>query len=288
MKIDTGNPTYVILYTAVVSAAFTAAIMALNAATRPIVERNERLFRKKALVDILFHNPDAENYAKPLEQMSPDELTDLFDRRIYETSLPVPGTDQRIQLFVAYRQDIDRQGGRIAELPDKDQIVGYAIRINGVGFWEPISGYLAMGPELKYSRGIVFDKQGETPGLGAKITEKPFRSQWRPGRELQIGPDPEDGKFVYITQSAPDSKNAPSYGRHVDSITAATQTSMAVERFVNKDLLVFYDAAEAADLVAQGPPGPGQTPEMPEQPNPTPPAGQSETGGPADETILED
>ncbi|MFW5840885.1 MAG: FMN-binding protein [Planctomycetota bacterium] len=286
MKLQTDSPTYVVIYTALVSAAFTAAIMVLNAAARPAVEKNEKLFTQKALVDILFEDPQAENLPAAPEKMTEDQIVETYSSRIYETAIPGPEGAGPIQLYVAYSENLKKTDGQVTAIPAPDKIVGYAIRVNGVGFWEPISGYLALSADLTTSRGIVFVKQGETPGLGAKITEQPFRSQWAPDRELKLGPGQTD-QFVYIDQNDPTSPEAPAYGRHVDAITGATQTSIAVEKFVNKDLSAFYAAAKDAQLVEKGPPAPRAGADVDEELNPTPPAGMYDAD-PTEDPILDE
>jgi Na+-transporting NADH:ubiquinone oxidoreductase subunit C len=258
MNIDTSKPGYVIAYTAAISAVFTAAIMALNVLATPAIEQNELVFKNRALVEILFEDASAANLPRAPAEMSEKEILAVFDNRVYKSSLIVPETGQVMDLWTGYRSDVTRQGGRVTAIPPAEDVVGYAIRINGVGFWEPIEGYLALGPELTYSRGVVFVRQGETPGLGAKITEEPFRSQWAPERRLRLDPPEAGNKHVYITKRdrADIPEASPEKQRHVDAITGATQTSIAVMRFVNDDLPPFYKAARSANLVSEGPPPP--------------------------------
>jgi Na+-transporting NADH:ubiquinone oxidoreductase subunit C len=252
VNIDTSKPSYVVVYTALVSAAFTAAIMVLNVLASPSIRQNRRLFRQRALVEILFHNPRQEGLERMPSEMTDAEVLAVFDTRIHTSQLPLADGTGSLELLTAYRVDLPGDS-----LPDPSQIVGYAIRIDGVGFWEPINGYLALGPELKFSRGIVILQQAETPGLGGKITEEEFRRQWAPERNLRLDPNPE-GKFVYITKEDRSKIPAESAkaGRHVDAITGATQTSIALMRFVNEDLQVFFRAADAYQLREKGPPSP--------------------------------
>ncbi len=253
MNIDTSKPSYVILYTAIVSAAFTAAIMVLNVVAKPAIEQNRRVLKRRALAEILFHNPQQEGLSQRPDEMSDEQVLEVYDKRIYTSQLPVADGGDPIELITAYSVDVPPQG----PLPGPDKIVGYAIEVNGVGFWEPISGYLAMGPGLEYSRGLVILRQAETPGLGGKITEEEFRNQWAPGQKLQVDPNPQ-GKHVYITKTDPNDipPESPEAGRHVDAITGATQTSIALMKFINDDLRRFHQAAQAYGLVQKGPPGP--------------------------------
>ena len=257
MKIDTSSPGYVIVFTALISAAFTAAIMVLNVVARPVVERNERLFRELALLQILFNDPKTENLPKPIDELTQNEATELFRKRVYETEL-VGADGQVVPIIVGYSQDIERgEDGRVTKLPPKEAVVGYATPVGGVGFWEPILGYVALDARLQYSRGLAIVRQGETPGLGAKITEEEFRRQWRPEAKLLLAPPQQEGaRFVYIDKDAPTGPQDPEYNRHVDAITGATQTSLAAQRFINGDLAEFFALAGKAQLAEKGPPAP--------------------------------
>lgn len=103
----------------------------------------------------------------------------------------------------------------------------YAFKIGGKGFWGRIDGLLALNKDLNRIEGIVFTRNVETPGLGARIEEKWFRDQFR-GIEL---PDkPKKGKYVIVSKQEAGAKN------RVDAITGATRTSSMVENFLNEDI----------------------------------------------------
>ncbi|HAU36698.1 MAG TPA: hypothetical protein DCX07_03145 [Phycisphaerales bacterium] len=241
------SPAYVIVFAAIVSAAFAAAIMALHAAGAGAVRRNERLMEEKALVD-LFGLAD-------VRSLNDGEITRLVrtriagyanagddpsDERRREILLTDPQTGAKIPLLVAFRHDLDPRAK--VDLHDKANILAYALPISGVGFWARIDGWLAVTPDLSRTVGIVFLRHSETPGLGGRITESEFRDQFRRG--VSVTPPPDGGKFIEISRASAGQQNP----RHVDAITGATGTSTAVERFVNRDLAAFRRAAAAAGL----------------------------------------
>lgn len=250
MRLDPNkNPIYVILFAAAFSGLFTAAIMALHVATKPIVEANRRLLTEKALVD-LFALGDAED-------MSSEEISDIVRRRV--AGLPDPGrpddpraqeisivdehTGESVRLLVAYRNDLAPNAK--PDIYDTEAIKGYAFRIRGAGFWAMIDGYLAVEPSGGKILGIVFLNHQETPGLGGRITEKRFRNQFK---GLNISPPAEGTRFVRMGIRKPE-KSDPGYARHVDTITGATGTSMGVDKFVNTAIRRFRAVAEAVGLI---------------------------------------
>ncbi len=92
----------------------------------------------------------------------------------------------------------------------------------GAGLWGPIWGYLAVNADGKTLAGSVFDHQGETPGLGAKITEQFFEDQFK-GKVFGEG----ETKFEVVKGGA----KGLEYG--VDAISGATITTQALGKAIN-------------------------------------------------------
>ena len=224
MKLDVKHPVYVLVYAAVVSALFTGAIMALHAATHGLVERNERLFEQRALVE-LFDLGDP-------KQLSDEQIARLVEENVRrDRSVVDPESGVRFELIEAYRT---RSGGTAT-------LTALAFPVWGAGFWARIDGLLAVTPDLEKVIGIVFLSHSETPGLGGRITEKPWRDTFQ---GLRMAP-PSPGEKTIAIDAAPPSPGDPREGRHVDAITGATGTSRAVEAFLNERIAQFRRALAA-------------------------------------------
>jgi Na+-transporting NADH:ubiquinone oxidoreductase subunit C len=239
MKFNIKSPVYVMVYAAVVSALFTAAIMTLHAATQHIVERNEQLARMSALVSLF-------DFGDPAE-LSDERVEELFRKHIVpmEGDLIDPETginfndpqDPRLRTYKAYTADPDAGG----------ELMGYAFPVWGIGFWARIDGLMGISPDGSRNLGIVFLQHQETPGLGGRITEPRFRKEFE---GLNLAPPEEGDKYIYISKQPPNTGD-PAYGRHVDSITGATGTSNAVEDFLNLRIRQFRRAAQAGGLLRE-------------------------------------
>jgi Na+-transporting NADH:ubiquinone oxidoreductase subunit C len=117
--------------------------------------------------------------------------------------------------------------------PEHHDFIGYAIKISGPGFWDRISGYLAIDPNVEKVIGITFYEDSETPGLGHKINEPDWQKTWI-GKPIHT---PGTGKLWFgIT---PPNPNKPA--NEVDAISGATETSTALQRFMNAQLAVFVE-----------------------------------------------
>ena len=146
------------------------------------------------------------------ERMAKEDFSRIFKNRAKE--IDVEGRT----LYVGYEED-----GRT--------IQGYAFPVGGPGFWGPIQGMVGITPDATKVLGIAFFKHSETPGLGGRITETWFLDQFK---DLPLYPI-EGNQNIFYLGPAGTGKAA----NELDAITGATNTSSAVEAFLNQDLDYF-------------------------------------------------
>ena len=228
--LDTSKPGYVIAFTALVAAGFTAAVMGVQEAFRGRIERNEAFFLQQALVRA-FGLGDTET-------MTRDEVVRLCSRRVAAPeTIADPQTGRAFEVYRAYEQDL-AQG----KPPPGTAPSAVAFLFRGKGFWDEIRGVIALSPDLDTVVGLAILEQKETPGLGGRITEKGFQDAFR---GLDVSRPAEGERFIYVASVQPDD---PRRVRSVDSITGATQTSLALDRVLNENLAAFRRAMDAARL----------------------------------------
>jgi Na+-transporting NADH:ubiquinone oxidoreductase subunit C len=87
---------------------------------------------------------------------------------------------------------------------------------------------IAVDPTASKVLGISFYSHSETPGLGARISERWFTEQFQ---GLKIHPVEGNKEIFYLKPEG--TGQAPN---ELDAVTGATGTSRAVETFVNQDL----------------------------------------------------
>ncbi len=98
------------------------------------------------------------------------------------------------------------------------ELKNYALGLNGVGLWGPISGYLAIDPRGETIQGVTFFAPKETPGLGAEIMSPSFKQQWV-GKSIV-----ENGEPSPITVA----KGEATSDDKVDGVSGATLTCNGV------------------------------------------------------------
>lgn len=59
----------------------------------------------------------------------------------------------------------------VFEYSENGEIQGYVLPIYGNGLWDEVYGFIAVKSDFNTVKGIQFGHIGETPGLGARITE---------------------------------------------------------------------------------------------------------------------
>ncbi len=111
---------------------------------------------------------------------------------------------------------------------EKDGETVYVIPIVGKGLWGPIWGYISVGEDMKTIIGASFGHKGETPGLGAEITQPFFVKRWY-GEKI-VFPDGSPAKFEIVK----DGSGKEPY--KVDGITGGTITSVGVQEMVNRGI----------------------------------------------------
>jgi Na+-transporting NADH:ubiquinone oxidoreductase subunit C len=192
---------YTVCYMMVVAGVFTAGVTFIKTHTEEQIRLNEEAKLQRVVLGVLGIVPADRT-------IEPEEVGELYRKRV--TKETVDG----LTLYAGYADD--------------GELIGYAFPVAGMGLWSRIEGILAVDEGLETILGIDFTKHGETPGLGARITEAKFKKQFEKKPLTK-----KEGTDKYIEFVSPDRALGP---HDVHSITGATQTSKGVERFLNADI----------------------------------------------------
>ncbi len=106
----------------------------------------------------------------------------------------------------------------------------YIIPVRGFGLWGPIWGYVALEDDLNTIKGVAFDHETETPGLGAEIKTDWFQAQFV-GKKIF---DNDQFVGVVVKKGRIDD---PSH--EVKSISGATLTSNGVTAMLRDGLKAY-------------------------------------------------
>ncbi len=191
---------YPILFMAIITALFTAILSFLNQSTGEAIRKNRDLELRRKILYVFNILP---------ENATDDEVSERFTSSVSEE----PYGEGKILYTLT-------EGGVPA---------AYAVPFDGPGLWGSITGYIGVKADLASTTGIAFITQSETPGLGGRIAEEPYMSQFR-----GVNVTERVGTEIIINRPAP--------GGNIDAIAGATQTSTFVKNMLNSDLIEFMDS----------------------------------------------
>lgn len=133
--------------------------------------------------------------------------------------------DEVNKLFEDHVVESDWNDAKLFTLMDGSSEKAYAVPFSGPGLWGSITGYIGVDANMNEVTGVEFISQNETPGLGGRISEAPYKEQYR-------NVDISNATDKYII-------NRPAPGGNIDAIAGATQTSTFVQNMINEDLKAF-------------------------------------------------
>ncbi len=196
---------------------------------KPIHDRNEAIYNKKAILSAIESNLDAK-----ASTMSDDQVQTIFDDQIEQIVVDMNGNvvdgviaeeidmarerkkpvaDQRLPIYI-----YNGQAGKI-----------YIVSVRGSGLWDEIWGSIALEDDFNTISGAAFDHKGETPGLGAEIKDNPKFSAQFIGKKLYD----ENGEFVSVEVKKGGIQEP---AHQVDAISGSTITGNGVTEMLDRGL----------------------------------------------------
>jgi Na+-transporting NADH:ubiquinone oxidoreductase subunit C len=213
---------FVILLIAVVASALAITATAMQPAQAENV-KNEKMQNILGTVGIEVARDSAlvpfEKYI--VERIALDnkgnQRTDVnaFDIEL-KKELKKPVAEQAFPLYVA-----DVEGSKY-----------YIVPLRGKGLWDAIWGYVALKEDVNTIKGAVFDHKGETPGLGAEITQAWFKESFT-DEKIMGASGTFVGVDVFKGYQGGDNKD----DNAVDAISGATITGDGVTKMISERLV---------------------------------------------------
>ncbi len=112
----------------------------------------------------------------------------------------------------------------------------YIFPVYGNGLWNGIFGYVALKGDLNTIKGVSFGHIGETPGLGARISDKEVEDRYI-GKTIFD----ESGNLVSVVMQKGEKKDPSRFGPHeVDGMSGSTLTAKGLNAML-KNYLRSYE-----------------------------------------------
>jgi Na+-transporting NADH:ubiquinone oxidoreductase subunit C len=107
----------------------------------------------------------------------------------------------------------------------------YIIPLRGKGLWDAIWGYVSLKDDVNTIKGAVFDHKGETPGLGAEITQVWFRERFTDEKIFD-----SNGNLIGVSVVKGNVGPSNKEDNKVDAISGATITGDGVSDMISERL----------------------------------------------------
>ena len=112
----------------------------------------------------------------------------------------------------------------------------YILPTFGNGLWNTISGYVAVSADLNTIYGATFAHVGETPGLGARISDKDIQERFK-GKKIFD----EKGTLMSVVMQKGEGNNYDSKPHEIDGMSGATITGKGLNDML-KNYFGYYEA----------------------------------------------
>lgn len=224
--------TYIIVFSLILTVVLGGLLSGVSQVLGPTQKKAVELDTKKQILGAI----PAEK--ERLAEMSAEEVTARYEQVISSSVTNLEGEivteDAEGNTLVAEDVNIEKN----YKLPTEERLFpifkysadgneAYILPTFGAGLWDAICGYVAISADFNTIQGISLAHRGETPGLGARITENEIQSRYI-GKEIL-----ENGELVSVTmikgEKNPESKLGP---HKVDGMAGATITAVGVNNML--------------------------------------------------------
>ena len=205
MKLNTNSNVYTFVYMTIVVIIVAVLLALANQALKPRQDANILLDKQKQILGAL--------------KVQSDE---------------VQGTKaDPAALYLSLVKDTLTYGDKEVYVANLNGAIKYVLPLEGKGLWGGIGGYLALDEDKNTIYGVNFNHESETPGLGAKIVDMPFRAQFE-GKHIRNA----EGQVVSVAVLKAGTRAEGQ--EQVDAISGATITSTGVSTMLNEELVNNY------------------------------------------------
>ena len=232
--------TYVIVYSAVLTVILGLLLSGSAQILGPKQKEAIALDKKKQILGAVIS-------AEEIGAMTPAQVNEFYNSHISSTVVDINGkevteggvTAEQVEIAKDYKKPADQRAYPVfiyhADGNPSD-VKSYILPLYGAGLWDAIWGYVALETDMNTVGGITLAHAGETPGLGARITEGDVQARYV-GKKIFD----ESGELVAVQMMKGEGKDYSSDLHKVDGMSGATITANGVNNML-KAYLGNYEA----------------------------------------------
>jgi Na+-transporting NADH:ubiquinone oxidoreductase subunit C len=164
------------------------------------------------------------------------DIDALYGKRVRELVINYQGEvvegkkPSDISVSAEYKKPVEQRLLPVYEFvseSDSTKVTNIVLPVYGYGLWNNISGYIAVEADLNTLKGVKFQHVGETPGLGARISDDEDIPQRYVGKKIFDG-----DKLVSVTMMKGEGNDWSKDAHRVDGMSGATLTAKGVNNML--------------------------------------------------------
>lgn len=224
---------YIFMYSTILVVVAAAVLAVAAVGLRPFQKKNQEIEKMQQLLTAVGIENDVKNAEELYKKYFVQELTVNKKGEVLSAYENETLKGEVRPFNVELSKELAK--GEEAMLPificNQEGKTVYVVPVHGKGLYDAIWGNVAIEEDLNTVRGVLFDHKGETPGLGAEITNPAFPAQFK-GKKIF-----ENDEVKLAVLKGQKTEEEKQY--QADAVTGATNTSNGVSNML-KDCLSNY------------------------------------------------
>jgi Na+-transporting NADH:ubiquinone oxidoreductase subunit C len=235
---------YIITFSIILTVVLGLLLSGTSQVLGPLQRKAEELDTKKQILGAVIDSDQ-------LKSMKPEEVLSFYETRISSKVVDMEGNEvekdadgnpvvaEKVNIGKNYKMAPEKRLYPVFMFHtegNEDNVESYVLPVYGAGLWDEIWGYVALETDLNTIGGVTFSHRGETPGLGARITNLAVQQRYQ-GKEIFD----ESGNLQSVSMQKGEGKDYSSDKHKVDGLSGATITANGVNNML-KNYLNHYNA----------------------------------------------
>lgn len=222
---------YIITFSIILTVVLGLLLSGTSQVLGPIQKKAEDLDNKKQILGAVMAPEE-------LKALKPEDILTYYESRIASKVVDIEGKeveqDAEGNPIVAETVNVGKNYKKAPadrlypifiyhEEGNEDDVISYILPVYGAGLWDEIWGYVALQTDLNTIEGVTFSHKGETPGLGARITENGVQARYQGKKVFD-----ENGDLQAVIMQKGEGKDYDGEEHKVDGLSGATITANGV------------------------------------------------------------
>jgi len=222
---------YIILYSAAITIVCGGALAYASQSLKPLQDANIAMEQKQNILLTV------------MELKEGDNVIDIYKKRVKAFVVDFQGEvkpgmkPEDVIVAEQYKKPAEQRllpVYKFVNESDSTKVEYVVLPLYGYGLWNNIFGFVALKSDLSTVQGVKFGHVGETPGLGARITEDDIQSRYKGKTTF------DSDKLISVVMQKGEGQDYSNDSHKVDGMSGATLTAKGVNNML-MDYLTCYE-----------------------------------------------